>query len=137
MILRRVDIFFYGLFMDTDILRAKGIEPVNPCRAEVLGMALRIGQRATLVPDASKSTHGILMQLTQDEIHRLYSEESVEAYRPEAVMARLTDGRSIPALCFNLPTPPSVHGENRDYAEKLRDLGRRLDLPVIYLDGLI
>jgi hypothetical protein len=46
---RRVDVFFYGLFMDIGVLRQSGVEPVNPRRASADGFALRIGRRATLV----------------------------------------------------------------------------------------
>lgn len=47
---RRLDVFFYGLFMEVAVLRKIGLTPVNPRRAYVEGFALRIGQRATLVP---------------------------------------------------------------------------------------
>ena len=49
---RRIDTFFYGLFMDIDILREGGVAPINPRRAYVEDLALRIGRRATLVPSA-------------------------------------------------------------------------------------
>ena len=50
MIDRRIDAFFYGLFLDIETLRESGAAPVNPRRAYVDGVALRIGRRATLVP---------------------------------------------------------------------------------------
>lgn len=55
MILHHISIFFYSLFMDTDVLRTKGFEPANPRQAEIAEMALRIGKRATLAPDISGS----------------------------------------------------------------------------------
>src|SRR5258705_14000246 len=48
---RHIDVFFYGLFMDADALRAKGLHPVDPRAACVRGFALHVGQRATLVPN--------------------------------------------------------------------------------------
>jgi hypothetical protein len=47
------DIFFYGLFMDETLLRAKGIEPRGPRRAVVRDCQLKIGQRAMLVREPS------------------------------------------------------------------------------------
>jgi len=41
---RRVDVFFYGLFMDAGLLRTKGAQPMNVRMASVLGFALRIGK---------------------------------------------------------------------------------------------
>jgi hypothetical protein len=61
---RRIDGFFYGLFMDIDILREAHVAPVNPRRAHVDGFALRIGQRATLLPSAGGRAYGMLFALT-------------------------------------------------------------------------
>jgi len=79
MLSRRVDVFFYGLFMDQDVLRAKGLAPETLELASVPGFALRIGQRAALVPEVSSRVHGVVMSLTLAELDRLYSEPSVEA----------------------------------------------------------
>jgi Gamma-glutamyl cyclotransferase, AIG2-like len=133
---RRIEVFFYGFFMDADLLRTKGAHPVNARPACVPGFALRIGQRATLlrIPDAC--AHGILMELTHAEIEQVYSEASVRAYRPEAVLAELTDGSRVPALCFNLPVPPGPEEADSEYAAKLRDLARRLGLPSDYVESI-
>lgn len=133
---RHIAVFFYGLFMDADVLRMQGFEPTNPRQAEVAEMTLRVGSRATLVPEMSSSTHGVAMDLTHNDIDRLYAEKSVAAYRPEAVVARLPDGTSIAALCFNLPEPPESENENNDYREKLREVGRKVRLPADYIDRL-
>ena len=41
-------VFFYGLFMDADVLRQKGVDPRGFRLARVEGYGLRIGERATL-----------------------------------------------------------------------------------------
>jgi len=56
---RRIDAFFYGLFMDIDILREADVAPVNPRRAYVDDFALRIGQRATLLPSTGGRAYGV------------------------------------------------------------------------------
>jgi hypothetical protein len=132
---RRLDVFFYGLFMDADALRAKGLNPVNVRQAQVRGMALRIGKRAALAESPTSATYGILMELTHAEIDKLYSEPSVEMYRPEAVRAELADGSIVAALCFNLVTP-SPDEANLTYAASLRELARKLGLPVHYTEML-
>ena len=43
---RRVEVFFYGLFMDEELLRGKGLEPEGGEIAAIDGFALRIGQRS-------------------------------------------------------------------------------------------
>jgi len=136
LVARRIKVVFYGLFMDADLLHGRGARPVNIRPACVPGFAPRIGQRATLVEVPDARAYGILMELTHDEIEQLYSDASVRAYRPEAVLAELTDGSRVPALCFNLLVPPSPEEVNSGYAAKLRDLARRLGLPADYVASI-
>jgi hypothetical protein len=128
-------VFFYGLFMDETILRAKGLEPRSAEQASVDGFALRIGQRATLESRAGGSVHGMLFSLTLAELSTLYSEPSVEAYRPHAILARLPDGQSVPALCYSLPHP-SPSETNPDYVAQLRAVAEKVGLPREYIDSL-
>jgi len=133
---RRIEVFFYGLFMDADLLRTKGARPVNIRAASVPGFALRIGQRATLLRGPDARAYGVVMELTHSEIEQLYSEASVRTYRPEAVIAELTDGSRVPALCFNLLVPPGPEEANSEYAAKLRELARRLGFPSHYVESI-
>lgn len=117
-------------------MRAKGLNPSNPRRARVRGFALRIGQRATLVPAADDHVYGMVMDLSHDEIDRLYAEPTVAIYRAEAVIADLDDGSREAALCFNLVQPPSPDERNADYAYRLRELAHRLNLPGHDVEGI-
>src|SRR5215210_8061446 len=112
----RVEVFFYGLFMDESLLREKGLNPAGRRPASVENFRLVIGERATLVPSAGGEAHGVLYSLTHGEVDALYTEDSVSAYRPEAVCAQLADGTIVPALCFNLPSPPAPGESNPAYA---------------------
>jgi hypothetical protein len=133
---RPINVFFYGLFMDADVLRANGLHPHNARQACVSGMALRIGRRATLVPDPAKCVHGFVIGLSHGDVERLYAEPSVAEYRPEAVIAQLPDRSCLPALCFNLPSPDETVEANPDYVEKLRVVATRLGLPADYATGI-
>lgn len=132
----RAEVFFYGLFMDEAVLREKGLRPSGRRVASVEDFRLVVGRRATLVPCAGAEAHGVLFSLTHEEVDALYSEESVSAYRPEAVCAQLADGTAVPALCFNLPTPPAPEERNPPYASKLRELAARLGLPADYVSSI-
>jgi hypothetical protein len=133
---RTIDVFFYGLFMDAEMLRANGLHPTNGRQACVSGLALRIGRRATLVPDPTRSVHGFVFGLSHQEVDRLYAEPSVSAYRPEAVIAQLADRSCVPALCFNLPPSSETDEANPEYAEKLRMVASRLGLPDDYVASI-
>lgn len=133
---RRIDVFFYGLFMDDVLLREKGVNPENRRIAFVDDFCLVIGNRATLVPCVNGRVHGLLFSLTHSEIDALYSEDSVKIYRPEAISVHLGRGDVRPALCFNLPAPPSPDERNPQYASKLKELARRIDLPREYVSSI-
>ncbi len=131
---RRIDGFFYGLFMDTGILRAAGVaEPANPRRAFVDDFALRIGQRATLVPMAGARAYGMLFALTHSELDLLYAAPGLEAYRAEAIVAQAYSGIPTPALCYNLRDPPLADEWNPGYASRLQDVLAGLDFPQEYV----
>jgi hypothetical protein len=133
---RRIDLFFYGLFMDDALLREKGVNPRDRRVATVQNFSLVIGARATLVPCVGGTVHGVLFSLTHAEVDALYQEDSVSMYRPEALLAQLGDGSVIPALCFNLPAPPSPEERNPQYASKLRELAERIGLPASYVSSI-
>jgi hypothetical protein len=133
---RRIAVFFYGLFMDDALLREKGLNPVERRIAFVENFSLVIGARATLVPCPGQTAHGVLCSLTHDEVDALYSGDTVSVYRPEAVLAQLGDGSVTPALCFNLPVMPSTDERNPQYVSKLRELAGRIGLPQSYVSSI-
>jgi hypothetical protein len=108
--------------MDVDVLRQSGAQPANPRRAYVAEFALRIGQRATLVPSPGTRAYGMLIALTHAELERLYSAPGLEHYRPEAVLAQPIAGIAIPALCYNLPHAPESNERNPEYALRLKSV---------------
>jgi len=123
---RPIDVFFYGLFMDPDMLRAKGLHPMNGRQARVSGMALRIGRRATLVPDPNKTVYGFVFGLPHQEIDQLYQEPSVAMYRPEAVITRLSN-RAFPrsvSICHRPANPKMpIRSMQRNCGPSLVGLG--------------
>src|SRR5258708_34695171 len=92
---RQVTVFLYGLFMDVELLLSKGVHPMNPRPARGSGFALRIGRRATLIPNAQSFAYGIILELSHGDIEQLYSDASVSEYRPEAVLANSRMVRTV------------------------------------------
>jgi len=131
---RRIEVFFYGLFMDEDLLRSRGIVPLNPRPASLDGFGLRIGKRATLVPAAHERCYGMVMGLTCEELETLYSGPGLELYRPEAVPCTTLSGEPVCALCYNLPIAPAPDEANQEYAGQLRRVLVKLGFPVEYVE---
>ena len=125
------DVFFYGLFMDAAVLEAKGISRTRGRPGVVRNWALRIGNRATLIPDPGRAVHGVLMTLPLPDLDRLYAETSVQMYRPVAVLVEAR-GTVVPALAYVLPERPLPEERNPEYAATLRALAERLGLPAEY-----
>lgn len=133
---RLLDVFFYGLFMDQQLLSDKGAQATDVRLAAVPGFVLRIGARAALVPDPAGTVHGVVMKLSHRDLEGLYSEPSLADYRPEPVLATLDSGATVAALCFNLPEAPSPEARNAEYAAKLRALAQRVGLPGAYVASI-
>lgn len=128
-------IFFYGLFMDKRLLAKEGIRPSSVSTGFVDGFALRIGERATLVPQSGARAYGVVMTVTSADAAALYSDESVADYVAEPVVAELIDGTTVEAACYNLPSDRVV-GANTRYAESLLKLAMELGFPETYLDQI-
>jgi hypothetical protein len=131
----QVAVFFYGLFMDESLLASKGISPSRTTVGHVDGYGLRIGRRATLVPDESNRAYGVLMTLRAEDSSALYSEESVADYVSESVSVVLPDGTLESAVCYILPESELV-GTNSEYASSLLALAGKLGLPCDYLQQI-
>ena len=128
-------LFFYGLFMDVDLLAGKGIAPAGVKIGFVEDYVLRIGARATLLSRPGSRAYGVMMELMPDEAAELYAEESVADYVPEPVTVTLSDGTEVKAICYNLPAD-KVSGTNRDYARVLLAVATGLGFPETYLDQI-
>jgi hypothetical protein len=129
----RIDGFFYGLFMDSNILSKNQVVAASPRRAYVDGFALRIGRRATLVPTTGARTFGMVFALTHDELETLYTTTGLEQYRPEAILVHSLEGETYPALCYNLREAPGSEETDTKYAADLQAALSRLDFPPEYI----
>jgi hypothetical protein len=133
---RRIDGFFYGLFMDRDVLRESRVTAARPRRAYVDGYELRIGRRATLVPAPGARAYGMVFALTHDQLEKLYSAPGLEQYRPEAILAHSMEGDTFPALCYNLRDVPGPDEANPEYAARLRAVLGKLAFPPEYIESI-
>ena len=86
----QVEVFFYGLFMDSDILRQSQVVPASPRRAYVDGYLLCIGRRATLVPTPGARAYGMVFALTHDELEEFCRQRGISGYL--ATSAKEGDG---------------------------------------------
>jgi len=126
---RLTEIFFYGLYMDAEILRERGVSPRKIRIGRVAGRKLRIGNNSTLLMNENAEAHGIVCSLTHSEIYALYGGCGLNQYQPEAVIVK-TEEQDVPALCYVLLDPPANDEGNEAYFQKLSSCMKKYGMPV-------
>ena len=126
---RLVDVFFYGLYMDEEILLKKGVKIRNQRKAYVKDFVLRVGKMATLLRAEKKEAYGLVYELTHKEIDILYKDSGLIEYVGEAILLQV-DNKSIAALVCNLLVPPFKDDKNEQYVEKLLLCMNKYKLPL-------
>ncbi len=125
-------VFFYGLFMDEELLKKKGLNPQKIRPACLKGYGLRIAERATLEQSESESSYGTVMQLTQHELATLYDSDGVADYLPKTVTIIETNGKTTEVESYILPMD-KTSGRNSQYAQSLAAVAKKLKLPDDYI----
>ena len=128
-------VFFYGLFMDRELLQDKGFHPANVQLAKLPGFQLRIGERATLIESSKSCCYGTVMDLDQSELNKLYAGDGVEDYDPIKVEALSLNGDTLESVSYTLSID-KLSGSNSEYAKKLALVARKLELPRDYIDEI-
>ncbi|ADG93697.1 conserved hypothetical protein [Arcobacter nitrofigilis DSM 7299] len=124
------DVFFYGLYMDEEILKNKNVEPRNKRVAFANDYQLRIGNMATLLRKKDSQAYGLVYSLTHDEIDTLYKKSGLTDYISESILVELDDGSKIATLCCILLNEPSSNESNPEYFKKLKLCMESYNLPL-------
>jgi len=134
----KVWVFFYGSYMNRDVLAEIGIKLEDLEVARLAGWHIQIHPRANVVRAETSSVHGILTRATHDELTRLYAHAKDvlgEVYLPEAVVVETRLGTWRPALCYvcpeMAPRPPDPA-----YVDRIVDAACEHGLPADYVARL-
>jgi hypothetical protein len=131
-------VFFYGLFMDVDVLRGQQIDPMVDGAAVLPDYQLRIGNKATLVAAPGSVAYGIVMTLAEEDLQLLYAQPGVSDYRPEPVTVVMSADRSTrSALCYNISADDLGRDVNSEYAQQLAALAAKLGFPEDYVGEIL
>ena len=133
----RLECFFYGLFMDSDVLRENGVTPMAPRRAYAQDYSLRIGERAALVPSPGHRAYGMIFALAEAELQQLYSAPGLQQYRAETIAVSTFDGELLSVRCYNVPVAPEAGERNPQYAARLRSVLTKLGFPSEYVATVV
>ena len=135
----RVWVFFYGSYINLDVLREVNLVPGEHEVVTLSGFDIRIEPRANLVHDAMSTVYGILATATHDELDRLYTDHAKdklgEVYLPEAVVTLDSVGHLRPALTYIAPEMNKRPAE-KAYVERIAIPAERYGFPVDYVTKL-
>ena len=99
-------VFFYGTFMNWDVLISHGVTPTVVIPAKLNGFELYIRPRVNLARSERSCVYGAIVAITHEELLRLYSnleERYGVKYFPQPVLAETAEGGFRPVLCYIAP----------------------------------
>lgn len=138
MVEQRVWAFFYGSFINLDVLRSVGLVPDAVVVARLSGFDIEIRPLANLVRSDEHSVYGILARATHAELGRLYDYARNNlggSYLPEAVLVQTITGQWQPALCYIAPEiEPKMASD--EYVDRIVIPARNHGFPDWYLTRL-
>ena len=130
--------FFYGSYMNFDVLKEVNLVPPKWEVAKLHGFDIRIQPRANLIRSNQHGVYGIIAAATHQELDRLYAHAKDalgEIYLPEAVLVETLEGKWKPALCYICPEMQPRPAAN-DYLNRILKPARELGFPEWYVQRL-
>src|SRR2546422_2967096 len=134
----KVEVFFYGSYMNQRVLAEVGLAPAYWEPASLAGFDIRIAPRANLITSPGHTVFGVLATATHRELDRLYAHARDvlgETYLPHPVLVQTRMGETRPALCYIAPQMIERPAE-RDYVDRILEPARALGAPEWYLARL-
>lgn len=127
--------FFYGSFMNLDVLQQGGYIPERYEAARLNGFDIRIQPLATLIRSDQHCVYGIVASSTHEQLRRLYSQDWVGTYWPEPVLVETLDGQWRAAFCYIAPTSEARPATN-DYLDRIVGPAKSYGFPAWYITRL-
>ena len=127
--------FFYGSFMNLDVLKEAGYLPERYEVAKLNGFDIQIRPLATLVRSDQHCIYGIVALGTHQHLRHLYSQDWVGTYLPETVLVETLDGKWRAAFCYIAPVSESRPATN-DYIDRIVGPAKQYGFPAWYIARL-
>ena len=129
-------VFFYGSFINRDVLARAGYVPKQIIPARLDGYRFVAETLANLEKQEAASTYGVLCPASESEITELYDQDWVRgAYFPRPVMVEDERGYQVMALCYIAArTPPG--SPSADYLDLILAPAREYSFPSWYIERI-
>jgi hypothetical protein len=129
-------VFFYGSFINRDVLKQYDVRLQSFEVARLDGFDIAIQPLATLVPSDERCVYGIVAGLTHADVRKLYSQDWVSGYNPYAVLITAAEGVLIPCLCYIAPRNAQPSAPSADYLMKIIAPAQEYRFPDWYVERL-
>ncbi len=135
MVERKIQVFFYGALMSSDVMQSLGIKRRAFAPAQISGYELIIGSSATLVDSGDGIVYGILANLTHTELKQVYeshtSSVGLAGYVPEPVLVQTRGGKVVASLTYIMPEVENA-APRPGYVEKILEAAKSYGFPAWY-----
>ena len=128
-------IFFYGSFMDLEVLRTLGVVPKTFETAELKNWSITFSPMATLVQSEGDSVYGTLADLSPDEVRMLYTRDDLKHYNPVDITVATKRNKRVPAQCY-ISKPGKRQKPSVEYLLRVTQAAESLGFPPAYLAKL-
>ena len=135
---RKVWTFFYGSYINLNVLKEVDLVPEDYEVARLDGFDIRIAPLANLVRSERHCVYGIVATATHEELKRLYAHAEHDlggVYLPEAVLAQTLDFTGRPALCY-IASSMNPSKASDDYIDRIVKPARKFGFPEWYIERL-
>jgi cation transport regulator ChaC len=135
---REIWTFFYGSYIDLDVLKEVDYTPREHKVARLPGFDITIRPLANLVRSDRQTVYGIAATGTHAELARLYDHaENILGgrYLPEAVLVQTTSGLWMPVLTYIAPKLSGEHAE-ADYVDRIAKPAKAYGFPSWYIERI-
>lgn len=135
--MRKVWTFFYGSFMNPEVLAKADVRPTEPQIGRLDGWDIKIASRATLMPSEGRSVFGVLAKLTHADLDKLYTKDwfGFGTYLPEAVLVIDVAGRSLPAVTY-IAWEMEAGTPSGEYIQKVLTVAQQFKFPDWYINRI-
>jgi ketosteroid isomerase-like protein len=130
-----LNIFFYGSFMDLELLRTLGVVPKTFGKAELKNWSIAFSSMATLVQSEGDSVYGTIAELSRDEVRMLYTRDDLKHYSPVDIAVATERNKHVPAQCY-ISKPGAGQKPSVDYLRRVIQAAESLGFPPAYLAKL-
>lgn len=132
---RKVWVFFYGSFINLDVLARGGLIPDKVEMACLWGYDIRIQPLANLIRSPRHCVYGLACHASPLDLMSLYGQSWVGTYWPEAVLVEIDGGGLLAALCYISPPRP-VEAASDDYIDRIVEPAREYGFPQWYIERI-